>query len=166
MKKIFSLTLFAIICFCSCVPDTENENEFEQRPNNDLVALNLPFYTSDYDSEDLIEVNDNFTLDGENFGIQIEFDDRSEKLVKISISESYLSFTGFTLNEIEEQFVTNFDPGGDDPKDDLSEHAKCIEACNRLYTDEDGEKMKGRGRCKGNCWVDTAIRLVDAITPF
>ncbi|WLD23160.1 hypothetical protein NU10_10635 [Flavobacterium dauae] len=52
-----------------------------------------------------------------------------------------------------------------EPKDDgakFTDHAGCIEACKDKYI-VDGEKQKGLGACKGNCWVDTSVKVIVAI---
>jgi hypothetical protein len=42
------------------------------------------------------------------------------------------------------------------------EHSDCISGCNSSFTDDNGDKISGRGACKGNCWVDTAVRVLEA----
>jgi hypothetical protein len=39
----------------------------------------------------------------------------------------------------------------------------CIADCQRAFTDENGDKIKGRGACKAHCWVDTVVRTLNAI---
>ena len=39
-------------------------------------------------------------------------------------------------------------------------HSKCIEGCNEKHTDENGNKKKGRGACRANCWVDTVVEII------
>lgn len=43
------------------------------------------------------------------------------------------------------------------------DHAGCIEWCKGKYTDEEGNKKRGRGACKANCWVSTAVRVLEAV---
>lgn len=40
-------------------------------------------------------------------------------------------------------------------------HSECIENCNDKYTDKEGNKKKGRGACKFNCWVETVKEIID-----
>lgn len=59
---------------------------------------------------------------------------------------------------------------GSDPTDlnttaRQSQHAKCIQACNDKYTDADGNRIKGRGKCKFSCWVDTVVNIVTTLGP-
>ncbi|GET45473.1 hypothetical protein [Capnocytophaga felis] len=79
--------------------------------------------------------------------------------------DSQLSFENFIENKVAEQQMAqalaarnaNFPEvymeatGG---------HSDCIEKCNDKYTDEDGNKIEGRGKCKFNCWVDTGIKIL------
>ena len=51
---------------------------------------------------------------------------------------------------------------GDNPVT-RGEHANCIEMCKDKYTDSDGNKIKGRGACKANCWVDTIVEVLKSI---
>lgn len=39
----------------------------------------------------------------------------------------------------------------------------CISGCNSSFTDNNGDKISGRGACKGNCWVDTAVSVLEAV---
>ena len=42
----------------------------------------------------------------------------------------------------------------------------CVEGCIDDYTDSDGNKVPGRGKCKGRCWAEFGVRVLDAILPF
>ncbi|MFK8297105.1 hypothetical protein ACI76O_01785 [Capnocytophaga cynodegmi] len=42
-------------------------------------------------------------------------------------------------------------------------HAECIDKCNDKHKDENGNKTKGRGACKFNCWVQTVKEVISDI---
>lgn len=108
------------------------------------------------------------------YNILLTYDNNLDQIVDYDLSENF-----FTDNNINEQELRNLidaevngvifkngDPGENDENDgELSPHAACIEWCNDEYTDSDGNKIPGRGSCKANCWVDTVIRVVDALVP-
>lgn len=56
----------------------------------------------------------------------------------------------------------NGKPKDGDDGSKFTDHAGCIEACKDKYI-VDGEKQKGLGSCKANCWVDTGVKVVAAI---
>ncbi len=37
--------------------------------------------------------------------------------------------------------------------------SSCIASCQKEFTDKDGNKIKGRGVCKANCWLETAAKV-------
>lgn len=42
----------------------------------------------------------------------------------------------------------------------------CLKDCHERFTDENGDKIKGRGACKAGCWVDTVVKVVITVLPF
>lgn len=81
---------------------------------------------------------------------------------EVVLSQNLLNALQITQKEFDQKYS---DVTASDPKIDLSPHThtKCIHSCNEIFTDADGNKKKGRGACKANCWVDTVIRLIEAI---
>ena len=41
--------------------------------------------------------------------------------------------------------------------------AECLTKCQKEYTDENGNKMKGRGVCKFECWTKAVIKVLKEI---
>lgn len=82
--------------------------------------------------------------------------------------DSQLSFENFVENKVAEQQMAkaltarnaNFSETYAEADGDHN-HSKCIENCNDKYTDKDGNKLKGRGACKFNCWVETVKEIID-----
>jgi hypothetical protein len=101
----------------------------------------------------------------------LTYDNNLDQIVDYDFSDNL--FSDYNINEqalrnlidaeVNGVIIKNSDPGDNDGE--LSPHAACIEWCNDHYTDSDGNKIPGRGACKANCWVDTFVRLVDALVP-
>ena len=98
--------------------------------------------------------------------ITISYDTLSELVTWVSLnSEAYN-----TINMTPQEF---FDEIENSAEAEGSPHSECMNDCRDIYLDEDGEriltadgnKKKGYGSCKANCWVDTAVRVLDAIIP-
>ncbi|SHJ17664.1 hypothetical protein SAMN04488096_109147 [Mesonia phycicola] len=173
LKNFLRISLI-LLFFTSCSNDTAIEDSnFEDNQNNIIEADNSVYENENYsDSEiDIYEIERIYYDEATDqeipviFQIGITEDDNDLHL--FDVSENILELKGITRAEFEAELI-NVTNGGDedDPNDGLSPHSKCIEACKDKYTDEDGNKIKGRGSCKANCWVDTAIRLMDAGVPF
>lgn len=166
MKKVVSiipLIAFSILLFTNCSSD---EN-IEDKTSESFVELNLDFYQKSSKDSHLIE-EFAFT-DGKSSStdpiFKILYDTNTEGLNKILFSEKYLSENDISKDVLEDEFNKLHTESKSDPNEpELSEHASCIEACKDRYTDDKGNKIKGRGACKGNCWVDTGIRIVEALT--
>lgn len=104
--------------------------------------------------------------------VSVSYNTNSEKVESYYVSPELLEITGITQHEldniIEEQIeienTISAAPVQVNMKDyDMTTHAGCIEFCKDKYTNPDGTKIPGRGKCKGNCWIDTAIRIIDAL---
>ncbi|TXK74601.1 hypothetical protein [Mesonia sp. HuA40] len=127
--------------------DYENQSESEIS----IYEIERPYYDEATDQE----INILFTI-----GISEEDDD----LHFFDISDNILELKGITKAELEAELINVANGDGDDdddPNDGLTEHAGCIEACKDKY-----EKNEGRGGCKAACWVDTTVRVIEAIFPF
>lgn len=117
---------------------------------------------------------------------QVEFiakiDKKTGELISKEVSENLLDFLGLDSEESLENFIVSKDYRNNALRAIYSNHtpifnnqnfristaresghSKCIEDCNSKYTAEDGSKVKGRGACKFNCWVDTIMELLDDI---
>ena len=96
--------------------------------------------------------------------IEFAFNTNSEEVVAIKASENLLDYLNMTDDELEsyvfEQMRT--EAQGNESSHD---HSSCIQGCIENYTNEDGTKKPGRGACKFNCWVSTAVQIIQAIAP-
>jgi hypothetical protein len=45
-------------------------------------------------------------------------------------------------------------------------HADCVNNCFDRYTDDKGNKIRGRGACRAGCWVDSAIEILKEVSSF
>ena len=131
----------------------KNNYENQSQSEISIYEIERPYYIESLDEE----ISILFTI-----GISEEDDD----LHFFEVSENILNITGLSKNELELEVIESTHSDPENPNEDLSPHAKCIEGCKDKYTDENGNKKNGRGSCKANCWVDTAIRVLDAGVPF
>lgn len=168
---VLSILIFSAF-FMSCHEDQSeilSKESSTLKSRSSLVNLNLPFYANSYEENNLRTESGEFrfTKDGNEYitEIIVTYDDSNENLIKISISDNFLIVLDVDITEIENAIIeeVNSDKEGG-PR--LSEHAACIEWCKKNYTDADGNKIEGRGACKANCWVDTAIRVLEALSPL
>ncbi|MFD2696584.1 hypothetical protein ACFSQ0_01115 [Mesonia sediminis] len=131
----------------------KNNYENQSQSEISIYEIERPYYIESLDEE----ISILFTI-----GISEEDDD----LHFFEVSENILNITGLSKAELELEVIESTHSDPENPNEDLSPHAKCIEDCKDKYTDEYGNKINGRGTCKANCWVDTAIRVLDAGVPF
>lgn len=102
------------------------------------------------------------------FRMQIsEYDD---VLHSAEVSDNLFNLSEVTQKELQNQIDlinTTYSNGGPGPDPETSPHAACIESCKDKYRDEDGNLIHhtGLGGCKFGCWVDTAVRIVKALSP-
>lgn len=103
--------------------------------------------------------------------ITLEWYENEDNPRSYTISDNLLQFANITKSELDELLIQEqmlINKSGDpteEENNDLSpeNHAGCIEWCKQKYTDENGEKLPGRGACKANCWVSTTVRVLEAI---
>ena len=177
MKRLFYAGMFLLtigLFFIACSNEQENVNETQTldqgRPTN--VSLDLPFYTTVFDPNSLITETGTFNFEkgGTTYTTEIivTLDDSNGELVKISISDNFFLLNDISQGEVELAFINqvNDNGGSDDGGPRLSEHAACIQWCWDRYSDSDGNKLPGLGRCRGRCWIDTAIRVLDILAPL
>lgn len=157
------MLLFCATVFVGC--EEENKNQVDEnlmKSGLSQVDLDLSFY-GDFDeskNEKVIFTETfEYTVDGRTYESEFttEYNSTTENLIKVSIEESYFGNTGLNASDIERQYETFGDPN---PNDGITPHARCLESCKDKYTDTDGNKKKGRGRCKANCWVDTGVKIL------
>ncbi|MFN3639630.1 MAG: hypothetical protein ACK4UK_01805, partial [Flavobacterium sp.] len=81
------------------------------------------------------------------------------------LSENLVRFAGIDQNI----FLNNqdvFAQNATESEPSQTSHSACIANCREQYIDEDGNKLRGFGACRFNCWVDTAIRILEAVAPI
>lgn len=84
------------------------------------------------------------------------FDLEQEKPIELIASENLLSLINMTNDEFVAEVERNM------YLKTFGNHSSCIEDCKDKYTDDNGNKIKGRGACKANCWIDTAVAVLEA----
>jgi hypothetical protein len=175
VKRLLVLVMISCAAVsCSNDSDMDYSNEDNASGVNTIEVKDgaspdeIPKTTSDHNDflifKTEISVENPKTNEIQEGIVTVRLDAVSEELVDIIVADELLDFAGITQAEFDIEIIT-YGPGdGDeDPNEDLSPHTACIEGCKDKYTDEDGNKIKGRGACKGNCWVDTTVRLFKAI---
>lgn len=130
----------------------------ESKQFSNLEAIPIPAHLVSETVESTYSQVEYFTVNDEEHVVYFEFD-QNDNFHYIGASEdlanllknvpSNLIFNGFE----NENAITI-------PTASAGEHSDCIQGCNEFFTDEDGGKIKGRGRCKTNCWIDTIIDLL------
>ena len=146
MKKFKLLSLlFIIIIFNSCSKESELNNI-----DNQIIESESKIFETEF-------IVDSKFQSGEELDLTLtaEFNLESETLIKYTPSEDLLNL--MNLNEIEfEQFLKDTMGASyylESDKIAKGDHSECIDGCNEEYTDSDGNKIKGRGACKANCWL-------------
>jgi hypothetical protein len=155
-KIIFSLFTLMLLVMLSCTQDEKLEE-----PINEFVNINFPdtykYKNSERASfeEDVKEVvvevvnEDGSIITGKmRFTMPDNFD---EKLLKFEMTQNLIDQT-----ELDENFWVNNDTGNE--MENLRKLG-CIASCQKEFTDDDGEKIQGRGWCKANCWIETAAKV-------
>lgn len=94
--------------------------------------------------------------------ITVIIDSDTEEIVNYYFSQNVYQSTGKTASELDVIFRAEM---GDDyflqENMNKGEHKDCIEECKDKYTNPDGSKIKGRGACKTNCWIDSILRFFE-----
>ena len=170
--KVMNITKKIIFLFCLSsfiVSANSNQDGLLSKKLDEMVDLDLPFYASEYNAENLTEKVGKYNIikDNNRYSVKVivSFDTTNENLVNMSVSRNYFQITEVSQNKLEEAIITSLS-GDDDENNGMSPHASCIESCKDKYTDDEDNKISGRGACKANCWVDTGVKLVAALSPF
>lgn len=122
--------------------------------------------------ESLLVEKRTFTFEGArtdgslDLSVEFIYDEINEEPVSIIASDDMLNYLDMTDDELEQyvdQQMQTYGDGDDDGDTKEHNHADCISTCMEKYTNEDGTKKPGRGACKFNCWVSTAVQIIEAI---
>lgn len=162
-RNFLNVFLFSgIIAFAVSCNEKRNE---EPSVYTEVVETVLELPRKDGKGMEKLNVTFKGTFDEEGNWISKEV---SENVLNYFELDSQLSFENFIENKVAEQQMAqalvarnaNFpeiyaEVAGD------HDHAKCIKDCNDEFTDKEGNKKKGRGACKFNCWVETVKEIID-----
>jgi hypothetical protein len=108
--------------------------------------------------------------------IELRVDMESEIILKYTITDNLIANSGLSSAELyakidgvlggddrsidmnNQIFMTKFD----DPDPSTGDKWQaCKAGCVRDFTDENGDKIKGRGKCRTNCTIAAIIDIVD-----
>ncbi len=109
----------------------------------------------------------------------VSYNTAVERVISYTISPEILEATGMTKQELDAYLKEHMDaedyndlvsyakaePGTrpndiDMSKYDVKTHMGCMQYCRDRYTTADGKKISGRGVCKADCWIDSAVRIL------
>lgn len=155
MKTIvFTLFFILPLFFIACNTDESSEME-DVFPESGILEFTRPIHVGP-ESRSV------------SYTLTAKFDVESEKLIDYSVSPELLKSIDMSAEELDnylkEKMGTIYNLGN--VPTTRGEHANCIEMCKDKYTDSDGNKIKGRGACKANCWVDTGVKILEALSPL
>jgi hypothetical protein len=146
------LVLFVLLMiFASCSDDGEP---------NDSETVSKQYFINDLGKS---------ATSGIPITITATFNKDTEEILSTQLNPEGYEALGITReqfqNALDQQYLNFAKSGDDDPNEGLQPHTMCIETRKDKYTDGEGNKLRGRGACKANCWVDTGIRIIKALVP-
>ncbi|AWA29106.1 hypothetical protein HYN48_02835 [Flavobacterium magnum] len=127
-----------------------------------FVKMELPsFRQSPAGSSETIIYDVSFkTKDGKTEKGQMKFvvPDEGNGLISLEFSDNMIRNTTVTTN----YFVVNANKLSDDTAEGKS-LSDCLTECKKTFTNPDGTKIKGRGKCKADCWFNASEKILPAI---
>ena len=161
-KLKFSVIIVFFFTITSCEKDEMNDKI--DKESNTYEALDLFFYNNTVNSTKLsnkvegkVSAIEEFSykVDGNIYKskLKINYDPKSGNVADVLVKKDFFKTSNISVRE----FQNNLDyqiMGG---------HSECIEGCKDKYTDENGDKISGRGACKANCWVDTIKDVIKSL---
>lgn len=126
----------------------------EVKLNND----NLRISEIDID-EEILEVHAKGS-DGEIVIGFIKFiipDLPDEKLIGVEVTQNILNLT-----TLDEDFLLNLSLDFNS-NENARIQSSCVASCHSTFTDGDGNKIKGRGSCKAQCWAGAVATVAAAL---
>ena len=162
-KSLLSIIAISAFALIGCEKDQVNDKIVEKSSNN-YESLDLSFYGNyDPNTDRKISLNKDFTYEFEEdtytSNLKIEYNLTDESVIDISIESEFFDITSINIDDFEGEFDDyHYETKGD--------HKDCMDECNDEFRDEDGNKLDGLGRCRTNCWIDTAVRVIEAIGSF
>lgn len=82
-------------------------------------------------------------------------DNADEKLIKAELTSNIVEGLNLTNDFWEKALASN--------KDVEYGKSSCIASCHSTYTDANGDKIKGRGWCKAQCWAAAVASAAAAV---
>ena len=156
MKKIV-LTLGLIALF-SCSKDKATEKTEE---NVQTVVVEREFQLPSRTEEGKLEKL-KVVLTG-------KIDNEKDELLSREVSENLLEYFGVSTQEefdklvnqkfFEQQFPSLLSANADKNLTYANVYENSLNDCIEHFTDDNGKKLKGRGWCKFNCWVESLTRV-------
>lgn len=150
IKNLFKFLPVALFGFCLVLSFCSKNDETDLTNGNSAKSAEIEDITETWPFT--LEV-DGQTINGE---LTLDWNHETETANEILVSGNVLS----DLDLSQEDFNSKL---GDATEGEGYGHAGCIAGCNDKYTDENGNKIRGRGACKANCWVETAVRILEAV---
>ena len=157
MKNIFLIAIAIItLGVFSCSKETVEEPEIKTAYTD--IPIPNKYISQSCDSECEITETDIIvtTADGKQIEGKIRITspiDAPDYLIQFELSSNIVQEATIDPNS----WVEN----------DNSPHrikSSCIASCQEKFTDKEGNKIKGRGRCKAGCWAKTAAQVLTAVS--
>ncbi len=148
-NSIIFFSIFFILLGCD-KDDLSNVKFVDSSLPNSLIYQN----PNRSDVEIITKIMDIVVVDEDGqevYGkMKISFPDNDEeKLVSMSFTSNI-----FDETKLDRQFMMNYN--------NLN-RSSCIASCQEKFTDSEGNKIKGRGACKAECWAKTAAAVGAAV---
>ncbi len=151
MKNYLFSLLLVLILFFSCKEDLSENLEPTLKNSRQTATITRNFNLKIANNPNPIAAS-----------VTVIIDTETEEIVNYYFSQSVLLSLAKTTEELDSILR---DEMGDmyflQEKLTKGAHADCMNDCRDRYT-----RGNGRGECRANCWIDTAIRILEAIGKF
>lgn len=161
--NLLFLAMAAIFTLQGCSND---QNEDQQDENLITITENVTFFQGKSTAHD-VDLTITLTIDLEKELVMDYFiSDDLETISGISNDELKLlveqqlggSEGKLSLVNDDTQNIAKF---GDDDETTGEKWRACTEGCIEDFTDDNGDRIKGRGRCKSRCTISAVIDILD-----
>ena len=161
--KIYLCVILFSIAFIGC--DEQNDLTPSEP---DFVEVSIPdAYKATYpNGRTTSEDSDIYEMD-----VKVIKDDGTEVIGKMrftmpATSDEMLERFELTSNLISETDLSSdfwINNSGSNSQSNGRIQGSCIASCQEAFTDDEGDKIKGRGACKAECWAQTAIKVAAVV---